>query len=209
MFKIARTKVSDADIELAKKYFKQAADKFGHKTAAYYLKAINKNKKKLTSLFDAVQENNIDKIKILKDFGADLNRRSPTGGGTAMHLAVMLNFETMIKRLATLGANINKADDHGVVPIHIATQNMNFSLIKLLTTLGADIDQGDNDGRTPMHLDVLKGHITKNNKLIQLMSDLGADLKKESNDGTTPLGMATHLGNDAIKKLLNELIDKQ
>ncbi|KAF2899013.1 hypothetical protein ILUMI_07160, partial [Ignelater luminosus] len=116
---------------------------------------INKKTKKNckqdhTALYFAVNNNNLDIVKILIENRADIhlpyeNKR------TVLHVASINGFIDCIKELHYSGADINTSDENGKTPLHYAVQNTQIKSVEYLLQLGADVNKADTFGRTFVH----------------------------------------------------------
>ena len=94
-----------------------------------------------------------------------------------------------------LGADIHKADDDGVTPLHEAAGYRQADVVKMLVAGTADINVAENDGRTPLYWAASNGK----GDVVKVLLSLGADKTKADNDFKTPLDVA---GNEEIKRML-------
>lgn len=89
-----------------------------------------------------------DIIKLLIDFGANVNARNEYGSTPLIFAAVQRNIEA-IKILVKLGADIDAKNDNGNTPLICATiTNAPSEVIKTLIELGADVTVKNNEGKT-------------------------------------------------------------
>lgn len=97
------------------------------------------------------------------------------------------------------GADVNKADIDGTLPLSAACFRGDLEMAKLLYKHGADINKADNSGRTAFLVACRNGDLS----LIEWMLGCGASINKACNAGFTPL-FAACLGDDlsVIKFLL-------
>lgn len=70
---------------------------------------------------------------------------------TSLHDAIQNQETELASALIAQGANINKMDDKGNTPLHLAAEAGNKKIFKLLLDFGAEVDLKNKMGLTPMH----------------------------------------------------------
>ena len=138
-----------------------------------------------------VQHNNIDKVKLELDLGADVNTKDNVGNNLLRLAAIKGNFE-IFKMLLKHKPDVQNTREHGVsILSQVASNERNFDksvnleMIKLLES-GADINTKSKDGWTAISRAAGRGNI----ETIKILIQAGADINvKDKNDGT-PLGSA-------------------
>lgn len=102
-------------------------------------------------------------VKLLLELGADVNARSKDGSlnNTAIHAAILGNYEHIIKLLISHGADVNAKCEGsirlGYSALHVAAYFGRESLIRIFLQHGADRTAINADGQTPYELAVSKG----------------------------------------------------
>ncbi len=76
-----------------------------------------------------------------------------------------------VEVLHELGADLNKDNNNGKQPMHIAASCGQSQCIKVLHRLGADVNKAMNDGYTPARLAEEEGH-TECAELIRQLEDM-------------------------------------
>ncbi|MGB1287453.1 MAG: ankyrin repeat domain-containing protein [Aggregatilineales bacterium] len=80
--------------------------------------------------------------------GTNVNARGVTENSTALHEAVKMGYELLVRFLLDKGANIHLADSQGFMPLHYAAWSGNIPLIDFLLTMGANLEAKNNYGGT-------------------------------------------------------------
>ena len=117
-----------------------------------------------------------------------------------LHKAAIHGHDNAAKFLIKAGADLNKGDKDGNMPLHLAVKNDNKDVALILIDAGADLNKGDGQGKTPLHLAV-----TNDNKDVAIkLIDAGADLNMGDGQGETPLHLAV---TNVYKNMAMILID--
>lgn len=107
---------------------------------------------------------NEETVKLLLDYGADVNARSKDGNlnNMALHAAIAGNYEHIVKTLISCGANINARCEGkwriGFTPLHVASYFGRESIIKILLKNDADRTVINDNGETAYAIAIIKGH---------------------------------------------------
>ncbi len=147
----------------------------------------------------------------------------------SLYLAVQRGDLDQIERHIHWGADINRPDVDGRMPLHVAAEKGRVVVVKLLLKQGADIDARDRDGHSPLYAAVMAGRTqvaqyliklnapfdadyllseavrnqVQDRDVIDLLLDSGADIDHISDlDGNTPLILAIREQNRILTKLL-------
>ena len=79
--------------------------------------------------------------------------------GTALHIAASSGRLDVIEHLISQGAEVNKGNNDGMTPLHLAAvQNGHLDVVKVLLAGGASSDTGDIDGHTPLQFALFLGY---------------------------------------------------
>jgi hypothetical protein len=153
-------------------------------------------------LYDAVDGNNLDMVRLLVSKGANLDVKLPNRWGTSpLHAATVTRFTDMTKLLLELGASPKVTNDTQSTPLHLVlamydpprqpsntpTESGAFDpleITKLLVKHGANINAQSTDGSTPLHTAV-SGRMPPFEALEWLLAN-GADPKIKDASGKTP-----------------------
>jgi ankyrin repeat protein len=137
-------------------------------------------------------------VKLLLDNNADVNKKTSTGGRSALHFASKYGSNEIIRTLLDRGAHIDIKNDQKQTPLHWASYAGHQNCVVMLLDRGAEVNKKDNKGHTALHLVSYKGC----RDCIAILLDRGADLDAKDNIGQTPLDVANH----QIKKFINEYL---
>jgi ankyrin repeat protein len=106
-----------------------------------------------------------------------------------------------IRRLLSVGADVNARNNYGETPLYWACIWGNVAVFKELVDHGADVNTKDRKGDTPLHWASKKGHVQVAKELL----DHGADIEAKNNFGRTPLHWACVHGHLLV---VIELLDR-
>ncbi len=144
--------------------------------------------KGLTRLQEAVDDNDLDRVRLLLKRKADINEAGLCGE-TPLHRAVRQNHPVIARILIEAGADVGLTDAKGRTPLHLAVLHGNATLIMRLLEAGADIRATDERGRTVMHM------VPKRcEELFGILKHAGADPNTPDHEGNPPL--VYHLDNE-------------
>ena len=74
--------------------------------------------------------------------GTDVNTTAPNGE-TALHFAVRIENETVVRLLLEAGADVNKVNSSGTHPLHWAIENLSANIMWMLLDHGAEVSNLD------------------------------------------------------------------
>jgi ankyrin repeat protein len=122
-----------------------------------------------------------------------------------------------VRRLLSVGADVNYKDSDGETPLSMASFNGHVQVVTELVEHGADIEAKDNGGGTPLYCACWSGRLAVVNELLSPNDSIGtttilgkrksrggADTEAKNNQGNTPLHIAiiyNHL--PVVKALLS------
>ncbi|RXJ87893.1 ankyrin repeat domain-containing protein [Arcobacter sp. CECT 8985] len=161
--------------------------------------------------FDAVEHGNIDLVKMLVKYGADINQKNKDGYNIIYHymsknisfrrVADQQHYLLMLRNIISLGADVNSRDDFGGITLHKAILDNDIQTIKVLINAGADINAVDNKGRNMVHNAMWQNKV----KVFRLLYSYNKKLiNKPDKFGVLPINYAAFLG---YNELVVELID--
>lgn len=174
---------------------------------------------KATPLHIACETGNLDGVKLLLKYNADITLRN-VSGKTAVHYCIErgshhLHCADIIKLLVAKGFIVNTADIYGWTPLHCAVDRgsgnrvipapfdcsrliRSIEITKYLLDNGACTSMKDFRGETPLHLAVK----TENLEKVQLILNRYPDIDARDEKGETALYKAHRSRNTDITKLL-------
>ena len=153
------------------------AVKYGHVKLIDLLRAkgaiISKDDKLLPDLqasLEAAWSNHADVLKVLLDYGADVNAEDHWGW-SLLHYTTYAGNADMTKMLLEKGANPNIVErTEGRTPLHYAAQRGEKTQAEMLLAHGANMDTRDWYGKTSLFLATEGGHT----EIIELLRKHGA-----------------------------------
>ncbi|MCD4782433.1 MAG: ankyrin repeat domain-containing protein [Candidatus Eremiobacteraeota bacterium] len=107
----------------------------------------------------------------------------------------MKNLEKLISKNPSL---IDKKDEDGDTPLHLAAEEGQMKIAELLMSKGAKINEKSRNKETPLHLAVEKGHL----EMVRFLMKKGANINLKNEKGETPLEIATKTRRKRIAELL-------
>jgi ankyrin repeat protein len=117
-----------------------------------------------TALGLAAHFGNEDAVKLLLEYGADINQRGQDGNldNMAIHAAIAGNHAHVVKLLLERGADITAKCEgewrRGFTPLHVAAYFGRDTMIGLLLEAGADKTSVTEQGKTPYDLAIFREH---------------------------------------------------
>ncbi|XP_014668936.1 PREDICTED: nuclear factor NF-kappa-B p105 subunit-like [Priapulus caudatus] len=163
--------------------------------------AVNaKNWSAQTPLYLATLTNQVEVMKYLLEYGAQLQLETDAGNN-CIHAAVKEGHEVALKILLEAlwkrdcrNANVlNAVDNDGKTAMHMAQFGNRWRCMELLLRAGADINAGDRTaGLSPLHHAVKDAHAQS---YIYLLMQSTVDPDKRAYNGSTPLHIAADRGN--------------
>ena len=119
-----------------------------------------------------------EKVEAWLAEGADINEE--------LSSAIIASDAERVKFLVDKGADVNKPDPQGWLPLQNAARQRKDAMVKLLIELGADPDAADQSGMTALDSAILRDHVPS----VQMLLEGGADIEKPGLGGFRPLALA-------------------
>jgi len=148
---------------------------------------------------------NLDSMKLLASYDAQVDRPSKIEGVTPLHLAAMANNGTrvhlpVVKWLLEQGANPNSRAPgvYNFTVLAFAVSRANLLISEALIDAGASITERNHVGQSMLHGAVLSNSIGLSAYLIKL----GVDVNSIDHANKTALGLAAELGHINMVELL-------
>ena len=135
-----------------------------------------------TPIYEAAAYNHPELVKLLLDYGADINART-SSGETPLHGAVAAHHLSMVTLLLDNGADINASLASGQTPLRLAVIKGYADIAELLLARRAQVNTRGQTGLTPLHWAALKGQPA----IVNLLLTYGADVFARDNAGRSPL----------------------
>ena len=100
-------------------------------------------------LHHACRAGDIDMVKLLNDYGVDLDA-TDVAGNTALHVACIAGRDAVIHCLLQCAADTTIRNNLGDSPLHIVASKGDLECTRLLMEYGASLDIKNGNGRTPL-----------------------------------------------------------
>jgi ankyrin repeat protein len=157
-----------------------------------------------TPLWWAITGGYCNIVKLLLDYGADIDARSHREEGqTPLIHAIELHQEAITKLLLENGANIESRGDRGRTPLMDAARVGTKATVELLLENGAYIESKSSRGRTPLAYAAKWGR----EAVVRLLLEKGANANADDGNGETPWRLVEKYeykpGNKAVMKVLD------
>ncbi|XP_065906452.1 uncharacterized protein [Dysidea avara] len=160
---------------------------------------VDMYRERKTSLHYAAERNQPIVIKLLHEYGVDINCQDRNGRTPLMYAARGYHTD-VVKMLHEFGADINHQDNDGSTPLMYAGNGGHTDVVKMLHEFGADINHQNKDGWTPLMVAASGGHT----EVVKMFHEFGADINHQNKDGWTPLMVAADKGHTEVVKMLHE-----
>ncbi|XP_038061254.1 ankyrin repeat domain-containing protein 17-like isoform X2 [Patiria miniata] len=151
-----------------------------------------------TPLMEAASAGHVDIVKLLIDYGADVNAQS-SAGNTPLMYACSGGHEEAVKVLLDHEANIEDHNENGHTPLMEAASSGHVGIAKVLLERGAGINTHSNEFKeSALTLACYKGHL----EMVQFLLEAGADHEHKTDEMHTALMEASMDGHVEVARLL-------
>ena len=150
------------------------------------------------NLIDAVKTNNLARVRVLVEHGADKDKVDREGW-TPLYWASCRGYLEVTRYLVEQGATLDKANNKGWTPLIVAAAHNHHETARYLLEQGADRDKANNSSLTPLHFAAFCGHL----EIAMLLMSYGADLNARDNDGQLPIDMG-YRNTEEIKQAIRD-----
>jgi len=179
-------------------------------------------------LYKFAEDGNVQKInEMLEEENGgvkiNINWANPKeNGNTALHVAVDNRYDKVVELLLANGATVNKMNDDGKNPLHIACKKYGIpSIVKLLIDKGANVNEPEHNAfeNTPLHLAAINrtdfGFLgsnagnESNEEIATILLEAGADPELKNAKGYTVMELAESRRNHWVVEILKTHIQKK
>ncbi len=152
----------------------------------------------------AIEDSDLQLVKMSIKAGADVNTKDELGGITALMDASRYDSPEIVRILLDAGAVVNARNRFGDTALMWAIGS-DSEIIRILLDAGADVNARDNDrfsegdgGNTALIMASGKG----DSEVVRMLLNAGADIDAKNNSGNTALMSATRKGHTQIVRIL-------
>ncbi len=149
------------------------------------------------TLFQGIQEGNIDLVRKALSEGAEANALF-SQGNTPLIMAASQGHIEITRILLDHGAPLNQATPAGETALMKTAWSGDVAITKLLLSHGPQVNAQNQEGRTPLFYASIMGRYD----IVTMLLDHGAQLNLTDQDGRTPLTAAAWNNHQTIVKLL-------
>ena len=101
-------------------------------------------------LIGALENGDVDKVRLAIQLGANVNLKSEWKNSSPLHYAAENGNPEVIEILLKYGADVNAINDDKKTPLHIVVSTFNLEAVKIMLKHGARTDLKDRIGFTPL-----------------------------------------------------------
>ena len=138
---------------------------------------------------------------LINEVGLSTDVISEYGDGLPLHVACARHSLDRVK-MVSVGCDVNRQDEAGNTPLHMACQNGNTHMVRyLVEKRKCDFNVINNKGELPLHLACKRKY---GKEIVQLVS-VGCDVNRQDEAGNTPLHIACQNGSiDIVRYFVEE-----
>ena len=135
---------------------------------------------KITPLFIAVENGNVEIARMLLEFGAKINQRDSERQTPLMRLDDDANTE-MVELLLQYGAKIDAEDKEGNTALILAAEYGNAEVVAALLKGNPEVNVANEDGQNAL----MNAASNDDLEVVRLLLNAGAEVNAKNNDGET------------------------
>lgn len=154
----------------------------------------DENYDKVTPLFLAVENGNIEMVEMLINFGAKINARDGSKQTPLMRVDDDATGE-LVDLLIRFGAKVDLADKNGNTALILAAGSADAEVISALIDAGADIRTRNKEGQTAL----MEAAWYSDLEAVKVLLEAGSEVNAKNREGETALDLVS---NDDVKELL-------
>ena len=128
-----------------------------------------------TVLMTAARSGNKDAVRVLLDYGADVNARESSSGQTALMWAASEDHSEVARVLLERGADLDEQSNGGFTPMLFVARQGALATAKVLFGFGANVNDTAPDGSAALLLATVFGHVQVAKFLLKNGADPNAD----------------------------------
>ena len=154
------------------------------------------------SLLDSIEKHDVNAVKKQLSQNKGIIFLTDGSGNSIIHRAVASGNSDLIEYFVELGLWVDRPNNDGWTPLHLAAWNGQETIARTLLTKGARanlaVDGGEYDGWTPLHLAAWRGKIT----LCELLMRHNAHAQFRNANFQTPSELASRIAHaeDEVEK---------
>ena len=100
------------------------------------------------NIHEAAGSGDVERVKQYIASGGDLNKKEPSGGGTALYIAVLFGHEEIALALIDAGAEVDIPNNEGDTSLSTAAFLCHEEIVQALLEKGADVNRKNNKGES-------------------------------------------------------------
>ena len=158
------------------------------------------NKDGCTAVHGAALEGNLDVLKLLHSYGANIHQETSNGTNCIMSASLGTGDSKTVTWLIQQGIDVNHCNKDGCTAVHGTAQKGNVDVLKLLHSNGANIHQETSNGSNCIMSASLG---TGDCKTVTWLIQQGVDVNHCNKDGRTAVHGAAQKENLDVLKLLH------
>jgi ankyrin repeat protein len=136
-----------------------------------------------TALMTCARTGSVDAVRLLLEFGADVNAKESHRGQTALMWAAAEKHPEVVQALVQQRADVHARSTTGFTPLLFAAQQGDIESARILLSAGANVNETAPGGMTPLLIAASSGR----GPLATFLLDQGADANAADSRGYTAL----------------------